>query len=281
LSQLLKPHIGVLLNVNPVHIGQFPSLEAVADEKYSLAEGIAEDGVLIYNGDDPLLTERASQFEGYKVSYGLREDADLRICNAESLGVKGNRASFVWQDHELKFQTRLCGRGNLYNIAAVTALSLTLELTWDEVKTGIDELRPYTQRGILIQAGGFDIYDDSYNSNPRALEIALQLIAESKGYKRKIAVLGDMLELGPDEVTYHRKAADAVAAEGFDVLITAGPLSRHTALAAGAKLQTIQTDNSEHAAEEAERVVRAGDLVLVKGSRGMRMEKVIERLSHR
>jgi UDP-N-acetylmuramoyl-tripeptide--D-alanyl-D-alanine ligase len=278
LSQLLKPHIGILLNVNPVHIGQFPSLEAVADEKYSLVEGIAEEGVLIFNTDDPLLRERAAGYTGYKVSYGFNSDADLRISDAESLGVRGNRGSFVWQDNALLFETKLCGRGNIYNIAAVTALALTLELSWDEVRSEITELQPYMQRGILLTIDGFAVYDDSYNSNPRALDMALQLIAESRGYKRKVAVLGDMLELGSGEVSFHQKAGEAVAANHFDVLITAGPLSRYTAESAGKGNAVYATDNSEEAAEKAAEIVQEGDLVLVKGSRGMKMDKVIERL---
>ncbi len=132
-----------------------------------------------------------------------------------------------------------------------------------------------------MEVKGIHIYDDSYNSNPRALEIALKLIEKSEGYKRRIAVLGDMLELGAEEVRFHSIAGAHVAASGFDALITAGPRSHHMAVAArqGGCPEVLETVNSTEAASLAARVVRNGDLVLVKGSRGMKMERVIEELT--
>jgi UDP-N-acetylmuramoyl-tripeptide--D-alanyl-D-alanine ligase len=281
LSRLLKPQTGVLLNVNPVHLGQFESLDAVADEKFSLTQGMNNDSVLIYNIDDPRLKERASSFSGKTISFGSSENADLSLRNVRSSGVRGNRATLNWKGDHLTFETPLCGIGNLYNITAAAAVCFHLNLSMQELQRGIAELKPYSQRGILIHLDGIDIYDDSYNSNPKALEIALDLIAESSDYKRKIIVIGDMLELGPREVEYHKAAGRQISSRAFDALITAGPLSRYTAETAEDIKQVHVMENSEAAGEKAAEIIREGDLVLVKGSRGMKMEKVIEIIRNR
>lgn len=278
LSRLLRPQTGVLLNVNPVHTGQFRSIEDVADEKYSLTVGMPVGSTLIYNEDDERLKRRASTFSGLKISFGISENADLSIRDVRSLGVRGNHATLHWRSKTLSVETKLSGRGNLYNIAAAAAVSFHLDVPFEQVRRGIGELQPYSQRGIFLKLDGIHVYDDSYNSNPKALEMALDLISESSGYRRKVIVLGDMLELGSEEIEFHRKAGQQIGAHGFDVLITAGPLGRHTAAAAEGVKEVYATENSDGAAEKAAELVRQGDLVLVKGSRGMKMEKVIEKL---
>jgi UDP-N-acetylmuramoyl-tripeptide--D-alanyl-D-alanine ligase len=278
LSMVLQPHIGVVLNVNPVHAEQFPSIEAIADEKCSLVQGMADDSTLIYNADDPLLRERLKSRK-VQFTYGLSRESDLRISDVRMHGVRGSRAVLRSQKDQIFVETSLCGVGNLYNIAAAVAVALSLNLSIDEITRGITRLKPYRQRGILIEKDGVHIYDDTYNSNPKALEIVLGITGESRGYKRKIAVLGDMLELGPEENQFHARAGEQVAAAGFNILIAVGPLSKFMAEAAQKKGITVYTaDNSQEAAERLSQIVQQGDLVLVKGSRGMKMEEVVKRL---
>lgn len=279
LSSVLKPDIGAILNVNPVHSLQFPSIDAIADEKCSLVEGMARDSLLVFNADDPLLLERLQKRQA-GFTYGFSSGADLRITDVRMKGVSGSQAVFRWNQEHVEVHTALCGIGNITNIACAVAVAVNLNLTSEEIGRGINELKPYQQRGVLITSGDIAIYDDTYNSNPRAVDLALRIVSESRGYRRRIAVLGDMLELGAGEKQFHEAAGEQVAAGGFDALVTAGPLSRHTAEAAqrkGVKAVYAEKDSTE-AAERIKSIARPGDLILVKGSRGMKMETVVKRL---
>jgi UDP-N-acetylmuramoyl-tripeptide--D-alanyl-D-alanine ligase len=278
LSEVLQPDVGVVLNANPVHSQQFPSLEAIADEKASLVQGMPEEAMLIYNADDALLDERLRN-RTRKFTYGLSRKADLRITDVRLHGVKGGHAVLRSSQPQIAVNTPLCGMGNLYNIAAAAAVAIQMNLSSAEITSGISSLKAYQQRGILMKSDGIHIYDDTYNSNPKALEMVLNMAGFSGGYKRKIAVLGDMLELGTAEKQFHSNAGEQVAANRFSILITVGPLSKHMAESASEKGVEVYTfDNSEQAAEKTAELVKDGDLVLVKGSRGMKMEKVVHRL---
>jgi len=281
LSLTLQPQIAVLLNVSAVHLGQFSSIEAIADEKVSLIRGLPAGGIVVYNADDPLISERIRIGGENRVSYGVSSEADLQLRSLVLHGVRGSSGIFRWKGIDCPFETKLCGMGNLQNIAAATCTSLLMDLSWEQILDGIRQLEPFRQRGVLMKASGIHVYDDSYNSNPRALEIALKLIEKSEGYKRKLAVLGDMLELGVEEDRFHSVAGDQVAVCGFDVLVTAGPRSHRMAVAARRSgcPEVFETADSEEAATVAARIVREGDLVLVKGSRGMKMERVVEKLT--
>ena len=283
LAALLQPHIRVLLNVNPVHLGQFPSVDAIADEKCSLLKGISSEDVILYNADDPRLTERVARFDALRCSYGFSPGTDLQIADVRSEGVHGQAAVLSWQGSSRSFRTALCGRGNLYNIAAACCAALVCGVSWTDIIPGIEALRPYTQRGLLIPCGGFDVYDDSYNSNPAALKFALELSSESRGYRRMVAVLGDMLELGPREAEFHQDAGRTAARLGFQVLITAGRLGRILGQAAREEglPEVHEAEDSLQAARIAGELVREGDLVLVKGSRGVKMEVVVNALRQR
>ena len=279
LSKILKPDVGVIMNVNPVHAVQFPSIEAIADEKCSLVQGMAEDSTVIYNADDPLLDARLKTRRA-KFLYGFSPKVDLRITDVRMRGVRGSHAVFVSHGRQIPLETDLCGFGNLYNIAAATSVALIMNIPVADIADGITKLKPFQQRGILIQKNGIHIYDDTYNSNPRALEMILKMAGESTGYKRKIAVLGDMLELGPDEEKFHADAGEQVARNQFDILITSGPLSRHMGKSAEKRGLTVHTTgSSEEAAEKVAAIAQAGDLIIVKGSRGMKMERVVEKLT--
>ena len=278
LSEVLKPDIGVIMNVNPVHAVQFRSIEAIADEKTSLIQGMLKESTVIYNADDSLLDERLKKWKR-KFLYGFSPKVDLRITDVRMRGVRGSSAVFVSHGRQIPLETELCGFGNLYNIAAAVSIAIVMKVPVADISRGITQLKPYQQRGILVRRNGIDVYDDTYNSNPKALEMILKMGGESTGYKRKIAVLGDMLELGPNEEDYHKHAGQQVAANGFTILIAVGPLSEHMAQNAQTRGVEVYTfENSNEAADKAQSLVQEGDLVVVKGSRGMKMETVVQRL---
>ncbi len=283
LSRIMKPDMAILLNINPVHLEGLQSLETIADEKMTILNGMPENGLVIYNADDSRLSTRATGVKLRKMSFGFSPDASLRILDYVSEGVRGSKATFVWDRGSTTFRTKLCGAGNILNLAAASCAAVSMELTPEEIQRGIEKMQPYPQRGVLWELGSLHVYDDSYNSNPKAVELALRIIEESRGYKRKIAILGDMLELGSEEAKFHEIVGMQAASHHVDLLMTVGPLSRYMAAAAKKKgiPEVIVTEDSEEAGKKAFHVVKPGDLVLVKGSRGMKMETVIESLRKR
>jgi UDP-N-acetylmuramoyl-tripeptide--D-alanyl-D-alanine ligase len=283
LSRIMKPDISVLLNINPVHLEGLQSLDSIADEKLSITEGMQEDGLVIHNADDALLCARVETVRQKKMSFGFSPKATLRIVDYVPQGVRGSKATFIWNRGSLTFETSLAGPGNMMNLAAAACVAIALNVSTAEILRGLVKIEPYAQRGVLLELEDIHIYDDSYNSNPKALELALQVLEESRGYNRRIAVVGDMLELGPEEIKFHEDAGKQMAAHHIDVLIAAGSRSQkiaETAQAHGVK-QVFAVKNSSDAAEMALRIVQPGDLILVKGSRGMKMEIVIDALRKR
>jgi UDP-N-acetylmuramoyl-tripeptide--D-alanyl-D-alanine ligase len=280
LGKMLRPHVAVLLNVNPVHIEYFDSIEGIAAEKASLADCVIDDGPIIYNGDDELLRNEMTKRTAKKISFGRTNDSDLRIEELNLKGVRGLDAILNWNGEKIKIESSLCGMGNAYNIAVAVCVALIEGMKANDIQRGVKTLTAYSQRGILLEISGIHIYDDSYNSNPRALELALQLIADSKGFNRKVIIVGDMLELGENAIAYHEEAGRQAAKSGIELLITAGSLTQHMADEARKHgvPEVYATASSTEAAELAVKKLRAGDLVLIKGSRGMKMETVIERL---
>lgn len=278
LGEILRPDIAMVLNVNPVHLGQFHSLDAIADEKFSLLAHMPPDATGIFNADDRLLSARSSSLKQPCFSFGFSTHASLRILDFQELGVHGSQGCFQWKHLFIPFHTKLCGVANVQNIAAASLCALLLNVEPEKIGEVIQTLQPYKQRGRLVYHGGIVLYDDTYNSNPRALELALQVIEQSHGFTRKAAILGDMFELGPDETRFHATAGEQVAAHHIDLLIAAGSLSKSMADAArtfGVK-EVHWTEDAAAAGEKAKQVLKEGDLVLIKGSRGMKMEKTLE-----
>lgn len=281
LGDILQPDIAMVLNVNPVHLGQFSSLEAIANEKFSLLSHMPADATGIYNADDPLLSIRAVRLQQRCFSFGFSTHASLRILDLQELGVHGSQGCLQWKENFIPFHTKLSGVANVQNIAAASLCALLLNVEPGKIGEAIQTLQPYKQRGRLVYHHGIAIYDDTYNSNPRALDLALQVIERSHGFARKAAILGDMFELGPEETRFHAVAGEQTAAHHIDLLIAAGSLSKSMADAArrsGVK-EVYWTENAAAAGEKAKQVLREGDLVLIKGSRGMKMENALEALT--
>jgi UDP-N-acetylmuramoyl-tripeptide--D-alanyl-D-alanine ligase len=282
LTGIAPPDIAVITNINPVHLEFFRSLEAIASAKREILEGAKKDAVAVLNGDDPLVQKIGRDWGGKRLTFGFSPACDIRASAIRKLGTDG-----------MTFEIRLEGRTQqvhfpffyeeyLSNLLAAVGVGHALSLPLDLMVGRIPRLAPFSGRGGLIRLGrGLRLIDDSYNSNPKALEAALKGLA-SLPAKRKIAVLGDMLELGPAEAEFHRQAGRQVAENGWNVLLAVGPLAHHIAEgAAAAGLPTAQIltfSTSDEAAARLPGLVEAGDLILVKGSRGMKTERVVERL---
>jgi len=240
--------------------------------------------VLVVNADDARVMARLSSFPGRRVTFGLDPTADVSAADVEDLGLKGTRARIVTARGERELHVPLLGRGHLSNVLAAAAVALELDVDLDDIVLRAAALQPSPRRGVVSRTpAGVTVIDDSYNSSPAALKTALDVLARSWA-ARRIAVVGEMLELGDLSVGLHEDCGRVAAASGLLRLVTIGGEAAQAlgraAVAAGMAASTVSHfGSSAEAAEALASQVTPGDLVLVKGSRGTRTDVVVDRLT--
>jgi UDP-N-acetylmuramoyl-tripeptide--D-alanyl-D-alanine ligase len=284
LVDIAEPEVRVWTNVGDAHLGFFESAEAIADAKAEILENAGSTTILVANADDPLVMTRARTFGGQVITFGSSADADVRATDIRNLGLEGTEATVTAPIGTGRLKTPLLGMGNLSNILAAIAVGGHFDVPLDVMLERAAALRPAYHRGELLRLpGGVTLIDDSYNSSPSALKRSLETIGSATGSARKVAVLGEMLELGAHADRLHRECGAAAAAAGLDLLIAVGGAPAESL--AGAAVSAGMADRSvshvatkEEAASAALQLVRPGDLVLVKGSRGIGTDLVVERL---
>jgi UDP-N-acetylmuramoyl-tripeptide--D-alanyl-D-alanine ligase len=281
---IAEPEVRVWTNVGDAHLGFFASPDAIADAKAEILENARPGDTLVANANDQRIMARARRFSGRVVTFGLDTPADVQATDVELRGLEGTRARVRAAGAEAIFSVPLLGLGNLANVMAATAVALEFGISLDAIRDRAASLRPATHRGELLRlAGGVTVIDDSYNSSPAALRRALELVRSATGCARKVAVLGEMLELGPHAERLHAECGRAAAEAGVEVLITVGGAPARglaeAAVTAGLPRSSVShVVSKQEAADLAASRVRPGDLVLVKGSRGIGTDFVVERL---
>lgn len=284
LCDIARPQVGVVTNIGTVHAERAGSQEAIARGKAELVEALppAPEGVAVLNFDDPLVREMANKTRARVFSYGLDPQADLWADGVEGLGLEGIRFRLHYRNETLYLRVPLIGRHSVHTVLRAAAVGLIEGLSWQQIvngmRTGNAQLRLVAVRG----ENGALILDDTYNASPQSALAALNLLEELEG--NKIAILGDMLELGQ----YERKGHEMVgvrAAEVVDELVTIGERARviaESAARAGLPPAVItELDDSEQAIELLKERLGSQDVVLVKGSRGMRMDQIVSALERR
>ena len=284
LVAIADPEVRVWTNVGDAHLGFFASADAIADAKAEILEAADTTDVLVCNADDARVMVRARRFAGRTVTFGVAPGATVRAFGVEELGLDGMRASIVTPAGEARIETPLLGRGNLSNVLAATAVAIEFGVPLNEVVAGAARLRPADRRGAVRRLRGrVTVVDDSYNSSPSALRRALEVIAHEAHAERKIAVLGEMLELGVHATDLHADCGRAAAEARIDELFAiGGPAAQALARAAvDAGLPSASVhyiEKSDDAAPIVAAAIRPGDLVLVKGSRGTRTDVIADRV---
>ncbi|MPZ16853.1 MAG: UDP-N-acetylmuramoyl-tripeptide--D-alanyl-D-alanine ligase [Luteitalea sp.] len=284
LVEISEPDVRVWTNVGAAHLEFFDSVDAIADAKAEIGEQAAPDTELVANADDARVMARVVGFPGRIITFGLDEPARVRATAIEDRGLQGMRASVDVGGRSLSIETPLIGRGNLANLLAAIAVADAFAVPLADVAERVRTLAPAAHRGEVFTTGlGVTVVDDAYNSSPLALERALLTIGAEARATRKIAVLGEMLELGEASDALHRAVGGLVVACHIARLITVGGRPARSlgeaAVEAGlARDAVAHASTSDEAAELVVRCVAPGDAVLVKGSRGIRLERVVERL---
>ena len=283
LVRVAEPDVRVWTNVGEAHLGFFASLDAIADAKAEIFEGAAASTLLVANADDPRIAARIGAFRGRVVTFGIDRDADVRASRVVDRGIEGTSARVTTRTGAVEMTTPLIGRANLANILAATAVAEEFGVPLADVASRAAQLRPASHRGEIVRlASGVTVVDDSYNANPTATRRALDVLASGQG-SRRIAVIGEMLELGERSAELHEGVGRAAAKARVDVLLAVGGAPAKAladaAVAAGMPAASVRYfATSDEAADAAVALVKTGDLVLVKGSRGVKTDRVVERL---
>jgi UDP-N-acetylmuramoyl-tripeptide--D-alanyl-D-alanine ligase len=279
-----EPEVRVWTNVGDAHVGFFASSDAIADAKAEVLEHARSTDLLVANADDDRIVARTKRFAGRVTTFGIHRVADVQATAVEDRGLKGSHALVRTPAGEIRIETPLLGSGNLANVLAATAVALEFGVPLDAIAARAARLQPAHHRGELLRLpGGVTLIDDSYNSSPSALRRALQVMKVATGSARKIAVLGEMLELGAHAARLHQECGAAAADAGLDLLIAVGGpsakvLADHACAGGMPGRAVFYATTSAEAADLAVQRVRPGDLVLVKGSRGIGTDVVVERL---
>jgi UDP-N-acetylmuramoyl-tripeptide--D-alanyl-D-alanine ligase len=279
LAQLCQPTIGVLTTIAPAHLEGVGSIEGVQKAKGELVEAIPPDGVVVLNADDPLVLALAARARGPVMTYGQADPADVRLGDV-ALVEGGLAFRLVAGRATADVRLPLAGRHNAWHAAAAAAVGLALGVPLDEAAAALALAAPLKGRLVWREVGGVRVLDDTYNANPVSVRAALDAFREAPGGGRRWVILGDMLELGSLTDAAHQEVGARVAGLPVAGLAAVGPAMRLAAEAAraGGCPDVATFASPEGAAAHVLARVARGDRVLVKGSRGMRMERAVAAL---
>jgi len=275
LANVAVPDEGVVTAVAPVHLEFFESLAGIARAKYELVASLPGGGTAYLNSDDEYVSQFGRDFHGTVVMFGLKPTADARAENIELLGAAGSRFELVAGGLRQQLTSPLLGAHNIYNVLAACAVALQHGITPSQIAEAIPSLEPADKRGQVLQVGNITVLNDCYNSSPRALMVAVETLVAMAG-KRHIVVAGEMLELGSAADELHRECGCKMAGR-IDFLLGVRGLAE--AMVAAARENGLQAEfvkSPEEAGEWLAQETRAGDVVLVKASRGVKLEKALE-----
>lgn len=282
LCDLSQPHVGVVTNIGTVHAERAGSIEEIARGKAELVQSLPSDGVAILNFDDPMVKEMAGLTKARILYYGMSPEADLWADEVEGMGLEGIRFRLHYQGEVLHLRVPLIGRHSVQTVLRATAVGLVEGLNWQEIVSGLRSGTTQLRLMAVRTEQGALILDDTYNASPDSMLAALNLLHELDG--RKIGVLGDMLELGQYEWQGHEMVGIR-AAEVLNRLITIGERGRMIAAAAcraGLPAEVItELETTQQVIDLLNQELQEGDVVLVKGSRGMHMEQIVAALEYR
>ncbi|MFC6331366.1 UDP-N-acetylmuramoyl-tripeptide--D-alanyl-D-alanine ligase [Paenibacillus septentrionalis] len=289
LTKIAQPDVAVITNIGDAHLLQLGSRRGIAQAKLEIVQGLGDEGVFLYNGDEPLLEEEMAKLlipsTIEKKTFGLQEK---HVWSAANIELDPFQSSFdvlylgkscsVGQQ-----QIMIPGRHNVSNALAAIAVARLFGVSAEQIKEGFKAMQLTGMRIAPAKAyNGATLLNDAYNANPTAMKAAIDLVASLSGFRKKWVVLADMLELGPDEIQLHREMGEYADATKVDAVITCGPLGKH--ISEGAAASFNDSEQRSHFDTKEELIawllprVMPEDLVLVKGSRGMKMEQVVEAL---
>lgn len=283
LSKITEPNIGIITNINLTHVDTLKNIEEVAMAKWELVEGLKKEGLMILNADDPHLMKLKTRLQNKLWTFGINSQATFMAKEIISEGIGGMLFTFCNHNRKRNFPVHLSlvGEYNVYSALAAGAVAKALEMDETDIKTALHDFCPVKFRMNIIETKmGITILNDAYNANPQSMRGAIQTLLRLRQKGKAIVVMGNMLELGEYTEDEHRKIGKFIVQSEVDILITLGKLAE---LAASEALEKGMSDKNIFVCQTHKEIrqilkdkVQKGDYILVKGSREMMMERVVE-----
>ncbi|MFA9458075.1 UDP-N-acetylmuramoyl-tripeptide--D-alanyl-D-alanine ligase [Halalkalibacter sp. AB-rgal2] len=278
LSSIAKPDAAIITNIGESHLQDLGSREGISEAKLEITAGLRENGMLIIDGDEPLLTEKIVNSPYQVTTVGRSEVSDYYPMQIK----QKSGGTYFTIDGEGEFFIPVLGKHNIHNALSAIALAKSLGVSNANIKKGLEMMKITGMRTELLEGkAGVRIINDAYNASPTSMRAGIELLQDLQGYKKKVVVLGDMLELGENEESFHYDVGKGIDKEKIDYVFTFGALGRK--ISDGAKEnfseERVQAFNDKQALiQTLKGIVEGGDIVLVKGSRGMKLEEVVDSL---
>ncbi|HHW32322.1 MAG TPA: UDP-N-acetylmuramoyl-tripeptide--D-alanyl-D-alanine ligase [Clostridiaceae bacterium] len=282
LTSIVKPDVAIITNIGMAHIEKLGSRQNILKAKLEILEGLSKEGLVILNGDDKLLSGMRGLL-GFRTKYfGTEEEVDYKAENIRLAGEKGSYFEIRIDGVDYEIYVPAPGIHNVYNALAAIASGIELNIPVDDIIKGIREYKPEKMRLNIIELKDIKIIDDTYNANPQSMEAALNVLKDVAGNSRKIAVLGDMLEMGEWADQAHYGIGKLAFSKGINYIITVGNNAKKIAegaLNSGANPENVKTfENNAQGWNYLKELIMSGDVILVKGSRSMKMEEIVNKL---
>lgn len=280
LSKLACPDVAVITNVGEAHLLDLGSREAIAEAKLEITAGLKENGVLIYHGDEPLLYNKLKDNAIETHTFGRANTNDIY---AEYIETEGTATVFRTNLYENELELPILGNHNVLNAMAAILVAREFNISVEQITNGLSQLKVTNMRMEMLEGlNGEKIINDAYNASPTSMNAAIELVASLTGFRHKFLVLGDMLELGEEEVQFHEKIGESIPKNEIDKVFTYGQLGKHIAIGAEkaiGKENVYAFEDKSNLVEELKKQAGENDLILVKASRGMKLEEVVQALS--
>ena len=285
LTNFIPPDLAVITNIGEAHIGLLGSKDNIFKAKSELLQSLDKEGIAILNRDDPYFFKMSKIVKDKKIyTFGIENKSDIMACNIRMVSDKGIRFTLeVQNDKSREVYFPLLGRYNIYNALAAVAVAFALGIELDLIERGLSSFKPLDQHMQLSNfCNGIKILNDSYNASPLSVKNALETLVEVAQNNRKIAILGDMLELGEKTDFYHQEIGKKAAKLSIDILITVGPGGKIIAQSskeegmAGERVFSFEKNEKINLANKLLSLTKPGDFILLKGSREMKMEEILE-----
>lgn len=279
LCDIARPDVGIITNIGMSHIENLGSQEGIFKAKTEICEYFDKDSLLIVNGDDKYL-QKAKDFKGFSVlTYGIENDCDYKARNIENLGLDGTKFDTQIYGREYTIHIKVPGVHNVYNALAAIACGVHYNIGPNRIVAGIENFSLTKMRMSVEKAGNFTLINDCYNSSPDSVKAALKVLSSQEN--RRVAVLGDILEMGEYAEKAHFDLGKEVANSSIDLLLTAGEnamlIAKGAEMSGVAEVKSFKDTNT--LCEKIHDYLKDGDCVLIKASRGMHFEKIVEKIN--
>jgi len=283
LTEIAEPDVGLITNIQTVHLEGMGSFERLKEEKGELYRRMRRDGTILVNQDDARVVDLASDYPGQKITLGIEHPADVMAKEVRLNGAEGTSFTLILEGEVVEIHLALLGRHFIPNVLSAMAVACLFGVEVKEAKKALENFQPFPMRMEVVPLkGGKTVINDAYNANPYSMEFALETLVEVKGKGRTIAVLGDMLELGNFTKEAHQRIGQKVSQLSIDFLLAMGeeaPVVVESAIRYGFPMERARVvESHSEALSILGQIIQNGDWILVKGSRRMAMEKIVEGL---